>query len=263
MTHSHAHSHSLSGPAPLGPLAAKIVVGLLIVIGVAVLAGAALLWPSQQKVDIPLPFQNAAGGAVTTEAGHVLSSSAATCGSPSVGAVLTADPVPAQGDGAACVQTLIAIDSGPNKGANTLLEFSGGPGQPHLAVGDHIRISRQVDPTGTTTYSFYDYERTWPLIALAAVFAIVVVAVARWRGLRALIGIVVAFARAGGVPAARPARRRRRHSGRAGGVGGDPVRGDLPGARREPAHQRGAARHARRRCCSPRYCPGAQSNWRT
>jgi uncharacterized membrane protein len=193
VTHSHAHSHSLSGPAPLGPLAAKIVVGLLIGIGVAVLAGAALLWPSQQKVDIPLPFQNAAGGAVTTETGHVLSSSAATCGSPSVGAVLTADPLPAQGEGAQCVQTLIAIDSGPNAGANTLLESSGGPGQAQFAVGDNIRLSRQVDPAGTTTYSFYDYERTWPLFALAAAFAVVVVAVAGWRGLRALIGIVVAF----------------------------------------------------------------------
>ena len=193
MTHSHAHSHSLSGPAPLGPLAAKIVVGLLVVIGVAVLAGAAWLWPSEQKVDIPLPFQNSAGGAVTTEAGHVVSSSAATCGSPSVGAVLTAAPVPAQGDGAQCVQTLVAIDSGQNRGANTLLEFSGGPGQPNLAVGDDIRISRQVDQAGLTIYSFYDYERTWPLIALAAVFAIVIVAVARWRGLRALVGIVVAF----------------------------------------------------------------------
>jgi uncharacterized membrane protein len=187
------HSHSLSGPAPLGPLAAKIVVGLLIAIGVAVVAGAAWLWPSQQKLDIPLPFQNAAGGAVTTEAGHVVSSTAATCGDQSVGAVLTAKPVSADGEGAHCVQSFIAIDSGPNKGANTLLEFSGGPGQPNLAVGDHIRITRQVDPTGTTTYSFYDYERTWPLAGLAAAFAIVVVAVARWRGLRALIGIVVAF----------------------------------------------------------------------
>jgi len=53
-------------------MAAKIVVGALIAIGVAVLAGAVWLWPSQQKVDIPLPFQNATGGAVTTEAGHVL-----------------------------------------------------------------------------------------------------------------------------------------------------------------------------------------------
>jgi uncharacterized membrane protein len=194
VTHSHAHSHSLSGPAPLGPLAARIVVGLLIAIGVAVVAGAALLWPSQQKVDIPLPFQNAAGGAVTTEAGHVSSSKAAPCGSPSTGAVLTADPVQAPAGGGQCVQTVVAIDSGPNKGANTMLEFSGGPGQPNLAVGDDVRISRQVDQAGTTSYAFYDYERTWPLIVLAAVFAVVIVAVAGWRGLRAMIGIVVAFA---------------------------------------------------------------------
>jgi uncharacterized membrane protein len=182
-----------SGPAPLGPLAAKIVVGLLVAIGVAVIAGAALLWPSQQKVDIPLPFQNAAGGAVTTEAGHVLSSTIATCGSPSAGAVLTADPVPAQGDGAQCVQDVVAIDSGPNKGANTLLEFSGGPGQPDLVPGDNVRLSRQVDQGGATSYAFYDYERTWPLTMLAAVFAVVIIAVAGWRGLRALVGVVVAF----------------------------------------------------------------------
>jgi uncharacterized membrane protein len=175
-------------------MAAKIVVGALIAIGVAVLAGAVWLWPSHQKVDIPLPFQNAAGGAVTTEAGHVLSSKAATCGSPSAGGVLTADPEQAPAGGAQCVQTVVAIDSGPNKGANTLLESSGGPGQPNLAVGDHIRISRQVDQAGATSYAFFDYERTWPLIVLAATFAVVIAAVAGWRGLRALIGIVVAFA---------------------------------------------------------------------
>jgi uncharacterized membrane protein len=192
VTHSHAHSHP-TGPAPLGPMAAKIVVGALIVIGVAVLAGAVWLWPSQQKVDIPLPFQNAAGGAVTTEAGHVLSSKAAPCGSPSAGAVLTADPEQAVAGGGQCVQNLVAIDSGPNTGANTVLEFSG-PGQPNLVVGDHIRISRQVDVAGATSYAFFDYERTWPLTALAAAFAVVIVAVAGWRGLRGLIGIVVAFA---------------------------------------------------------------------
>lgn len=174
-------------------MAAKVVVGALIAIGVAVLAGAVWLWPSHQKVDIPLPFQSATGGAVTTEAGHVLSSTAAPCGSPSAGAVLTADPVQAPEGGGQCVQTLVGIDSGPNKGANTVLEFSGGPGQPNLAVGDHIRISRQVDAAGATSYAFFDYERTWPLTAIAAVFAIVIVAVAGWRGLRALIGIGVAF----------------------------------------------------------------------
>ncbi|WP_319448249.1 MULTISPECIES: YibE/F family protein [unclassified Mycobacterium] len=192
MAHSHSHSPA-SGPAPMGPLAAKIVVGLLVAIGVAVIAGMALLWPSHQRVDIPLPFQNAAGGAVTTEAGHVLSSASAPCGSPSAGGVLTSAPVEGSPGNGECVQSLVQIDSGPNKGANTLLEFSGGPGQPSLAVGDDIRVSRQVDQNGTTSYAFFDFERSWPLGLLAATFAIVIVAVARWRGLRALVGIVVAF----------------------------------------------------------------------
>ena len=192
VAHSHTHSHS-SGPAPLSPLAAKIVVGLLAAIGLATVIGAVLLWPHGKAVDIPLPFQNAHGGAVSTEAGHVVSTGMSNCGSPSVGAVLTSAPVTAAPGAGSCMQSLIGIDSGPNSGANTLLEFSTGPGQPHLAAGDHIRVTRQVDDSGTTTYAFFDFERAWPLVALAAVFAVVVVAVARWRGLRALVGIAVAF----------------------------------------------------------------------
>ena len=182
-----------SGPAPLGPMAAKIVVGLLVAIGVAVIGGMALLWPSHQGVDVPLPFQNAAGGAVTTESGHVVSSAQGPCGSPSAGGVLTSAPVAAPPGGGECVQSLVEISSGPNTGADTLLEFSGGPGQPTLAVNDDVRVSRQVDQNGTTTYAFYDFERSWPLGIVAALFAVVVVAVARWRGLRAIVGIVVAF----------------------------------------------------------------------
>lgn len=193
MAHSHSHSHSHDDPVPLGPLAARIVVGLLIAIGVAMIAGAALLWPSQQRVDIPLPFQNSSGGAVTTEAGHVLSRTLGDCGSASTGQVLTSTPAPGNPGSGQCVLNQIAIDSGPNSGATTQFEFSPGPGQPNLRAGEHIRITRQVDQQGTTSYAFYDYERTWPLIGLAVAFAVVIVAVARWRGLRALIGIVVAF----------------------------------------------------------------------
>ena len=39
----------------MGPLAAKIVIGLLVAIGIAVIGAAVLLWPSQQEVDIQLP----------------------------------------------------------------------------------------------------------------------------------------------------------------------------------------------------------------
>jgi uncharacterized membrane protein len=190
---THSHSHSLSGPAPVDSLPARIVVALLVAIGVAVLTGAILLWPSRQHVEIPMPFQNAGGGAVSTQSGHVLSSGMGDCGSPSVSQVLTTAPQPAPPGAGRCVLTQAAIDSGPNAGASTLLESSPGPGQPKFAVGDHIRLVRQVDEQGATSYAFYDFERGWSLVALAAAFAVVVVAVARWRGLLALVGIVVAF----------------------------------------------------------------------
>ena len=166
---------------------------MLAAIGVAVIAVAASLWPSQQKVDIPMPFQNASGGSVTTESGHVASSGLGDCGSRSAGQVFTSAPLPGSPGSGQCVQSLVAIDSGPNTGANTLLEFTPGPGQPQLAAGEHIRIIRQIDEQGTTTYAFYDYARGWPLVALALAFAVVIVAVARWRGLLALVGILVAF----------------------------------------------------------------------
>lgn len=174
-------------------MAAKIVVGALIAIGVAVIAGAALLWPTGSDAEIPLPFQTATGGPVTTEGGHVTSTSTGDCGSVSVGQVLTAPPAAAP-SGVVCSLVLVRIDSGPNTGADTLLEFGAGPGQPRLVAGDDIRIIRQVDAGGATSYGFFDYERLWPLVGLAAMFAIVIVAVARWRGLRAIVGIVIAFA---------------------------------------------------------------------
>ncbi len=190
---AHSHHHSPGGPAPLSPLAARIVVAALTVIGLAVVVGEVLLWPSGSKVDIPLPFQNAEGGSVSTEGGHVVSTRLGDCGSPSTGQVLTAEPAPGITGSGACVQAVIAIDTGPNTGATTVLEFSQGPGQPNLLAGEDIRIFRQVDQQGTTSYGFYDYERAWPLALLAAAFAVVTVAVARWRGFRALVGIGIAF----------------------------------------------------------------------
>ena len=189
----HTHSHSVRGPAPLGPLAARLVVAALSLIGLAVVVGAVLLWPSGSKADIPLPFQNAQGGSVTTESGQVTSSTLADCGSPSAGDVLTAATIPGAAGSGTCVQTMVAIGTGPNAGASTMLEFSSGPGQPNLLAGQSIRIFRQVDPQGATSYGFYDYERGWPLLGLALIFAVVIVAVARWRGLRALAGIAIAF----------------------------------------------------------------------
>jgi len=105
-------------------VAARIVIVALALIGLAMAVGAVLLWPSGSKADIPLPFQNGQGGSVSTEGGHVVSSTLGDCGSPSVGQVLTAPPGPGIADSGSCVQSIVAIDTGYNSGANTLLEFS-------------------------------------------------------------------------------------------------------------------------------------------
>ena len=99
----------------------------------------------------------------------MVSSALGDCGSPSAGQVLTA-PAAAPAAANAC-SALVAIDSGPNTGANTLLEFAAGPGQPNLLPVNIFAIIRQVDQRAPPATRFYDYERTWPLIALAAAFA--------------------------------------------------------------------------------------------
>ncbi|QBJ95973.1 YibE/F family protein [Rhodococcus sp. ABRD24] len=188
----HGHGH-FSGPTPVGPIAARVVVGLLVAIAIAVLAGAAFLWPSRAHIEIPLPFQTAGGGAVTTEAGTIIAQDLAPCGSPSAGRAFTGDPAPPPGNAYECRRSIVTIESGPNQGTRTLLEIVPGPGQPDLRVGEKVRLVRQTDSSGATIYSFNDYSRALPLGLIVAAFAVAIVAVARWRGLRALLGLGIAF----------------------------------------------------------------------
>lgn len=193
MSDHHHHHHDHSGPIAISATAARVVIGLLAVIGVAVLVGLVWLWPSKQSIDIPLPMQNATGGAWQTEAGTVISQDLGPCGSASQGRVFADQPQAPPTKAYECTRSIISIDSGPHEGSKTLFEIAPGPGQPELHVGDHIRIVRQVDPTGQAMYGFDDFARGLPLTIIAIVFAVVIIAVARWRGLRALIGLIFAF----------------------------------------------------------------------
>ncbi|KAA0018928.1 YibE/F family protein [Antrihabitans cavernicola] len=191
--HGHGHGHS-DTPLAIGAAAKWVVIGLLATIGLVVIVSAAVLWPSKQNVDIPLPFQTAGGGAVTTVAASVTQQDMGACGSESAGKVLTANPLPAPNSSYQCQRSLIDIKSGSDAGSKTLLEIAQGPGQPDLRVGDNIRLVKQTDPSGATIYSFNDYARGSSLIIIGLVFLVVIVIVARWRGLRAVIGLVFAFA---------------------------------------------------------------------
>lgn len=189
----HGHGHGHDGPLAIGDAARKVVIGLLVVIGLAVLVAAAVLWPSKQQVDIPLPFQTQGGGAVSTEAGKVVQQDVGPCGSPDAGKVLATNPIPPPQSSYECRRSLIVIESGPNSGNRTMLEVAPGPGQPDLRVGDDIRLVRGTDPSGTVLYAFDDYARGFPLVLIVIAFIVVIALVARWRGIRAILGLAIAF----------------------------------------------------------------------
>ncbi len=190
----HHHHHDHSRPIAIGATAARVVVGLLIAIGAIVVVATIALWPDRQQVDIPLPMQNADGSAVVTEAGTVIRQDLGACGSPSIGRVFDGEPAPPPMDVYDCQRSLIAIESGPHAGKHTLLEIAPGPGQPDLAAGDELRIVRQDAPDGTPLYSFDDYARGFPLSIIFLAFVVVIVVIARWRGVRAILGLGFAFA---------------------------------------------------------------------
>ncbi|MEU4809383.1 YibE/F family protein [Nocardia fluminea] len=189
----HHHHHDHSGPIAISDTAAKVVVGLLGIIGVVVLVATVFLWPSAQHVEIPLPMQTMSGGAVETEAGTVVVQDIGPCGSPSNGKAFTDKPEPPRTASYTCQRSIIDIRSGPDEGKKTLFEIAPGPGQPDLRVGDDIRMVRAADPAGITMYGFEDYARGLPLTLIVLAFVVVICVVARWRGFRALVGLCFAF----------------------------------------------------------------------
>jgi len=190
-THGHGHT---TGSARLSRTAARVVVGLLLACAIAVVTGAVLLWPPSQTSSVPTPLQAAGGGPFTTEAGTVRAQATGPCGGAQDTAGLL-DSGPTYSNPTAfydCTRTTIAITTGPDAGRTTTLEIAPGPGSPVLQPGDDVRLARGVDAGGATLYDFYDFSRGLPLAAIAAVFAVVVVVVARWRGLASLLGLAVA-----------------------------------------------------------------------
>lgn len=63
--------------------------------------------------------------------------------------------------------------------------------QAGIELGDKVKLIRYAPAGQPTSYEFIDFQRGFPLTALAVIFAVLVIAIARWRGLFALVGIAV------------------------------------------------------------------------
>ncbi|MEZ5210703.1 YibE/F family protein [Gordonia sp. PP30] len=213
--HTHAgHVHATGPVENLARYSRPAVVGLLVLAALATVIGAILLWPSHAERPLPIPFQAADGGPIRTVDATVISQSRADCGTLTPGTATTAYPAIAA-TGGPCIASVTRLTSGAQQGQYVVLSIAtnrtqtddvpGQPstkgldpnapmaGQPDLHLDDHLRLSVITDPSGTLRYAFYDYQRGTPLIWWALAFVVAVVAVATWRGLRAVIGLVFAF----------------------------------------------------------------------
>jgi uncharacterized membrane protein len=100
-----------------------------------------------------------------------------------------------------CIRVVVELESGADKGTKQSFTLGEARGDPKLNVGDDIRVFKNPVPESAVIggvridpYGFSDYERRAPMLWLAVGFAILVVATSRWRGLRALGGLVASIA---------------------------------------------------------------------
>jgi uncharacterized membrane protein len=139
----------------------QLILGIVMAILVAATAvGAVLLWPH----DVPAkqPWLDPSAALVT-------------------GSVV--EIVPDDGETGHLV---VRLDDG------STVEIPGDPSAPLSEVQLGQRVQAMTLPGQPGAY-FIDYERTAPMLALIAVFVAVVIAVARWKGVAALVGLVAAL----------------------------------------------------------------------
>lgn len=201
--HSHA-SDSHSEPTPQAMAARRranrILAAVLIPIAILTLAGMAMLWPSGSKEGISLanPYSTAPG--VTFDTGTIQSVSLENCmqgvGQSSGQQESGAQNPPTQ-QGSDCTFAFTEPDKG---GSPVKVVINPDVAKSHgVKPGDQIRYLNLSNAQGASVgqgspaYIFVDFVRTMPIVLLAVLYALVVIAVARWRGLRALIGLVGAY----------------------------------------------------------------------
>lgn len=193
-SHSHVDESTLSRPElrrlrAMRRRAVVLLSWILVPLAVVTIVAMALLWPSADKTDsgpgqAGNPYAAAPGASI--DSGKVQRTATEDC----------------------------SLNTGGSPGTSCFVAFIAGQGQTEVPVlispdivqtrgvhpGDTIRYLNLsglsavtgVDANGPQ-YVFMDFVRTFPMGLLAVLYAVVVVAVARWRGFRAIVGLAGAF----------------------------------------------------------------------
>lgn len=191
MSGRHAQVPS-SGPRDGGEVSRRRVLGVLLGLLVPLLAvtvvGLVWLWPRED----PSTYLSAAGRyaaqGVTTVPGTVTATQPYVCDEGVEG-------VEQPSRQAVCAKLTVRIDAGDDRGRLVPVDVRSSVVDAGVYPGDTLKLLRLPadEQSKVATFTFADFSRGSSLALLAAVFAVLVVLVARLRGFLALVGLFVAF----------------------------------------------------------------------
>ena len=177
--HAHTHGHEPTWSDWRGTAQLRVIVGVLVAVGALTVMGIVVLWPDGDTRLDTLERAEAAGLPTERFEAEVVSVLDRPC---------DFDP-PADPD-LVCRFVDVVPTSGPDEGVIIVLDFvlDSGRRAPTAAVGDDVILGRLAE-SGFTF--FVDEDRRGTLLTLAVLFAVVVVAFSRGRGVLALVSLAL------------------------------------------------------------------------
>ncbi|HEX3612534.1 MAG TPA: YibE/F family protein [Sporichthyaceae bacterium] len=183
--HGHGHGHGGSDVGLRGRAAAALW-GSMVAFAALTIVAMALLWPRHATPSLPdLPGDQPAN----LVHARVLSTNPYQC--EGTGSSIGPNGQPTK---VLCGQANVRITSGPTKGDAATVLLQPEVYRTGISHGEDLLVSRFPPQPGETTkadYAFADFARGSPMVWLGVLFALVVVVVARLRGLAALVGLGV------------------------------------------------------------------------
>ena len=182
MSHSHSHAQGDHLHAIVTARARAFLIGVLVLVGLVTVVGLILLRPDQAKLDsLTDPIGSAPG--VTYPNATIVSIDPACQGEEPE----TPGGVPSNTD---CVTATVTVLSGPEAGQEVAVQLLGSAGRSGLRAGDQVQLIRIPGETGEpANLEYFGTNRLPALGVLLALFVLVVLAIARLRGLMALVGL--------------------------------------------------------------------------
>jgi uncharacterized membrane protein len=177
MGQGHSHRAGADGDVHVDRAPRLALLGALAVVGIVTLLGLVLLWPDGAAADdLQGSVGFAAEGVTFPEA--VVDDVEPACESPE------SSPEDEQ-----CGRIRATVDEGTDKGTEVTVEVPPQVTGSGLGPGDRLELIRQPQAEGAASYAYFGTERSGSLWLLTIIFAVVVVAIARLRGVMALLGL--------------------------------------------------------------------------